>query len=271
MPDQASGGLSFLSWEYLPVVAHQVHWLRVEHWLTSSLRDIQVHRLKSNHYGSRQSHPAGRYIPLGNRPLLIDIGWYFDSEPLVGSCRIISCCWLSSKHISGVSRPYLRNGQETCIQMHLIDASSRATFRASWILGGHITLTAALHPAKCGGGVKSNYLTMSYLQTPGNIYRIPYSNGAHCLLRIVRNEEKVSFVITAITTIVRHCGCVSYFCARVSEQLIMKVDHIITKNGSVSYLAVCSRNDHYELTGWLNGCFVMNPWPECRSWGKHCV
>jgi len=95
-----------------------------------------------------------------------------------------------------------------------------------------MTFTAALRPAKCGGGVKYNDLTISFLHKPGYIYHIPHNNGAHRLLNIVRKEEKVSFVITAFTTmgciILRDCGMVSYTCARASEQLIMKVDHLNT-------------------------------------------
>jgi hypothetical protein len=63
-----------------------------------------------------------------------------------------------------------------------------------------MTFTAASHPAKCEGGVKYNHLTISFLHKPGYIYHIPHNNGAHCLLNIVSREEKVSFVITAFTT-----------------------------------------------------------------------
>jgi len=90
-----------------------------------------------------------------------------------------------------------------------------------------MTFTAALHPAKCGGGVKYNHLTISFLHNPGYIYHIPHNNGAHRLLNIVRKEEKDSFAITALTTmglILHHCGIVNYTCAQASEQLIMKAD-----------------------------------------------
>jgi len=96
-----------------------------------------------------------------------------------------------------------------------------------------MTFTAASHPAICGGGVKYNYLTISFLHKPGYIYHIPHNNGAHHLLNIVRKEEKVSFVITAFTTmglILRHCGIVSDTCTRASEQLIMKVDRLNAMN-----------------------------------------
>ena len=96
-----------------------------------------------------------------------------------------------------------------------------------------MTFTAASHPAKCGGGVKYNHLTISFLHKPGYIYHIPLNNGAHRLLNIVRKEEKVFDVITAFTTsgrILRHCGIVIYTCARASEQLIMKVDRRNTMN-----------------------------------------
>jgi len=96
-----------------------------------------------------------------------------------------------------------------------------------------MTFTAASHPAKCGGGVKYNHLTIGLLHKPGYIYHIPHNNGGHRLLNIVRNEEKVSFVITAFSTmglILRHCGNVGYTCTRASEQLIMKVDCLNTMN-----------------------------------------
>jgi len=96
-----------------------------------------------------------------------------------------------------------------------------------------MTFTAASHPAKCGGGVKYNHLTISFLHTPGYIYHIPHNNGAHCLLNILSREEKVSFVITAFTSMGLYyviCGIVSYTCARASEQLIMKVDRLNTMN-----------------------------------------
>jgi len=79
-----------------------------------------------------------------------------------------------------------------------------------------MTFTAALHPAKCGGGAKCNDLTISFPHKPGYIYHIPHNNGAHRPLNIIRKEEKVSFVITAFTTmglILRHCSIVSYTCA----------------------------------------------------------
>jgi hypothetical protein len=63
-----------------------------------------------------------------------------------------------------------------------------------------MTFTAASHPAKCGGGVKYNHRTISFLHIPGYIYHIPHNNGAHSLLNIVSREEMVSFVITAFTT-----------------------------------------------------------------------
>jgi len=63
-----------------------------------------------------------------------------------------------------------------------------------------MTFTAASHTAKCGGGVKYNHLTISFLHKPAYIYHIPHIDGAHCLLNIVSREEKVSFVITAFTT-----------------------------------------------------------------------
>ena len=96
-----------------------------------------------------------------------------------------------------------------------------------------MTFTAASYPAKCGGGVKYNHLTISFLHKQGYTYHIPYNIGAHHLLNIVREEEKVSFAITAFTTmglILRHCGIVSYTCTRASEQLIMKVDCLNTTN-----------------------------------------
>ena len=96
-----------------------------------------------------------------------------------------------------------------------------------------MTFTAASHPAKCGGWVKYNHLTISFLHKPGYIYHIPHNNGAHRLLNIVRKEEKVSFIITAFTTmghVLCHCGIVSYTCARASEQLIMTADHLNTMN-----------------------------------------
>jgi hypothetical protein len=83
-----------------------------------------------------------------------------------------------------------------------------------------MTFTAALHPAKCGGGVKYNHLTISFLPKPGYIYHVPHNNAAHRLLNIIGREEKVSFGITAFTTmglIVRHYSIVSYMCARASE------------------------------------------------------
>jgi len=51
-----------------------------------------------------------------------------------------------------------------------------------------MTFTAASHPAKCGGGVKYDHLTISFLHKPDHI---PHNNGAHRLLNIVRKEEKV--------------------------------------------------------------------------------
>jgi len=74
---------------------------------------------------------------------------------------------------------------------------------------------------------------ISFLHKPGYIYQIPHYNGAHRLLNIVRKAEKVSFVITAFTTmglIPRHCSIVSDTWARASEQLIMKVDCLDTMN-----------------------------------------
>jgi len=96
-----------------------------------------------------------------------------------------------------------------------------------------MTFTAASHPAKCGGRVKYNHLTISIPHIPGYIYHIPYNNGAHRLLNIINREEKVSFVITAFTTmglILRHCGIVSYTCTRAFKQQIMKVDLLNTMN-----------------------------------------
>jgi len=96
-----------------------------------------------------------------------------------------------------------------------------------------MTFKAASHPAKGGGGLKYNHLTISFLHKPGYIDHIPYNNGVHRLLNIVSREEKVSFVINAFTTmglILRHCGIVSYTCAHASEQLKMKVDHLNTIN-----------------------------------------
>ena len=116
-----------------------------------------------------------------------------------------------------------------------------------------MTFTAASHPAKWGGGVKSNHLTISYLHKPGYIYHISHTNGAYPLLNIVSREEKVSSFITAFTTmglILRLCGIVSYTFARASEQLTMKVDRLYTMNWCVSKLVVCQCNDHQELIGW---------------------
>ena len=79
-----------------------------------------------------------------------------------------------------------------------------------------MTFTAASYPAKCRGGVKFNHLAISFLHKPGYIYHITHKNGAHRLLHIVRTEEKVSFVITAFTTmghILCHFGIVSDTCA----------------------------------------------------------
>jgi len=87
-----------------------------------------------------------------------------------------------------------------------------------------MTFTATSHPAKCGGGVQYNHLAISFHHKPGYIYHISNNNGAHHLLNIPRKEDKVSFVITAFTTmglILRHCGIVSYTCDRASEQLMM--------------------------------------------------
>jgi hypothetical protein len=83
------------------------------------------------------------------------------------------------------------------------------------------------------GRDKYNHLTISILHEPGYKYHIPANTGAHRLLNIVSREEKVSFVITAFTTmglILRHCGIVSYKYAAASEQLIMKVDRLNTMN-----------------------------------------
>jgi len=96
-----------------------------------------------------------------------------------------------------------------------------------------MTFTAASHPVKCGGGVKYNHLAISVLHNPGYIYHIPHNNGAHRLLNIVRKEEKVSCVITALTTmglILPHCGIVNYTCAQASEQLIMNVNRLNAMN-----------------------------------------
>jgi hypothetical protein len=95
-----------------------------------------------------------------------------------------------------------------------------------------MAFTAASHPTKRGGGVTYNHLTISFLHKPGYIYHILHNNGAHCL-NIVIGEEKVSFVITAFTTIsliLHHCGIVSYMCARAPELLIMKVDSFNSMN-----------------------------------------
>ena len=43
MSDPATGGILFLRWKYLQVVAHQVHCLWVDYWLSGSLMAIQVH------------------------------------------------------------------------------------------------------------------------------------------------------------------------------------------------------------------------------------
>jgi len=102
MSDQASGGLLFLRREYLQVVAHQVHCLWVDYWLTSSSMAIQVHRLKSNLDGSGWSHPAGGKIPSGNSPLLIIIGWYcwqWTSSPFSANNYYVLI-----KHITGFRR-----------------------------------------------------------------------------------------------------------------------------------------------------------------------
>ena len=93
--------------------------------------------------------------------------------------------------------------------------------------------TAASNPAKCGGGVKCTHLEISFLDKPGYIYHIPHNSAAHLLLNIVCRDEKVSFVITAFTTmrlILHDCGIVSYTCARASKQLILKVDRLNTMN-----------------------------------------
>jgi hypothetical protein len=91
--------------------------------------------------------------------------------------------------------------------------------------------TAASHPAKCGGGVKYDHHTISFLLKPGFIYLIAHNNGAHHLPNIVSTEEKVSFAITAFTTmghILRHCDMVHYPSAQASKKLIMKVNHLNT-------------------------------------------
>jgi hypothetical protein len=91
--------------------------------------------------------------------------------------------------------------------------------------------TAASYRAKCGEGVKYDHLTISILHKPGFIYRIAHNNGAHHLLNIVSTEEKVSFPITAFTTmghILRHCDMVNYPSARASKKLIMKVNRLNT-------------------------------------------
>ena len=75
---------------------------------------------------------------------------------------------------------------------------------------------------------------ISFLHEPGYMYHIPQNNDAHHLLNIVSREEMVPFVITAFTTmglILRHCSIVRYLCAHTSEQLIMKVDRLYTRNG----------------------------------------
>jgi len=43
LSDQAAGGLLFLCQEYLQVVAHHIHCVRVHFWLTTSSMDFQVH------------------------------------------------------------------------------------------------------------------------------------------------------------------------------------------------------------------------------------
>jgi hypothetical protein len=94
---------------------------------------------------------------------------------------------------------------------------------------------------------KYNHLTIRFLHEPGYIFNIPYNNGAQRLLNIVSREEKVSFVITAFTTmglILRDCSILSDTCSRASEQLIMQVDRHNTMNRGASYLAVCLRNNH---------------------------
>jgi len=98
---------------------------------------------------------------------------------------------------------------------------------SSWRISG------SLHPAKCGGSAKYSHLTSSFLLKPECIYHIPNINHAHLLLKVITREEKVSFVITAITMMgLIQCdhGIVGYISACGSEWLIIKVDHLNTIN-----------------------------------------
>jgi len=79
-----------------------------------------------------------------------------------------------------------------------------------------------------GRGVNYSDLMISFLHKPGYVYHIPHNNHAHCLLKVFGRAQKVTFVITAITTM----GLIFYYVvsalwvhtnAPASEQLIMKV------------------------------------------------
>jgi hypothetical protein len=100
-----------------------------------------------------------------------------------------------------------------------------------------MTFTATSHPAKCLGGVIYNQCRISFIRKPEYIYYISYKYGAHCLLSIVSRKEKVSFDITAFTTmglILSHRSIVSQPSAHASDELIMKVDRLNTMNRCVS-------------------------------------
>jgi hypothetical protein len=83
-----------------------------------------------------------------------------------------------------------------CIPMMLLGAK-----HSVGAIGECITYSAASHPAKCGGGIKYNYLIIGFLHKVEYIYHLPHNNNSHHLLNTVSREDKVSFVITAFTSL----------------------------------------------------------------------
>jgi len=123
----------------------------------------------------------------------------------------------------------------------------------------------------------------SVLHILGYIYHILQNTHAHHLLYIFSREEKISFVIycnqllytlsgaAVITTVnLSHCGIVNYTYTQASQQLLINVDHLHSRNMWVSKLVVCVLNDNQELIGWYAVCFSNIPWPVGGFYGVQC-
>jgi hypothetical protein len=182
-----------------------------------------------------------------------------DSVASVGSSQHISRCRSITWHVPGKCWPYSRNRKWKLIRTHPGNVSACNVqhqtywFVASFQSADHITFTTILHPAIYRGGVQYNSLRISFLHNPQYIYHILLNNYAHHLLKMVSQEDKVSYIITASTTmrcILHHCGIMSYNYTRASEYLIVHLNHVNIISTYTSILAACLDDGNRDMIGW---------------------